>query len=404
MDLWLKTLQEELTVLKDSHLLRDLHRVDSEQSSRITIGGREYLSLCSNNYLGLAADIRVKESSIEAIKNYGTSASASRLVSGNMMLHELLEEITAEFKGTGAALVFNTGYMANAGTLQSLADEQDVLFSDALNHASIIDGCRLSGAKVLVYRHRDVEHLRSLLSGAAGAGHRRKIVITDGVFSMDGDIAPLPDIARVAEEHDAVLIVDDAHATGVLGKNGKGSVDFFGLAQLGLAQLGLAQQSIIQMGTYSKALGSFGAYIAGPTEVRDYLVNKARAFIYTTALPPSVIAASIAAIRILQEDHNILNRLWQNTRLFREGLKGLGFNTLNSETPIIPVLTGDIKKTILFSERLFESGIYAVPIRPPTVPEGSCRIRTTVTAAHAESDIEFCLRVFEKVGKELRII
>ena len=399
MNLLLKTLKDELTILKDSHLLRNLNRVDSEQSSRITIGGREYISLCSNNYLGLAADIRVKESSIEAIKNYGNSAAASRLVSGNMALHEHLEEITAEFKGTEAALVFNTGYMANAGMLQALANEQDVLFSDALNHASIIDGCRLSGAKVLVYRHRDVEHLRSLLSGAAGAGHRRKIVITDGVFSMDGDIAPLPDIAHAAEEHDAVLIVDDAHATGVLGKNGKGSVDFFGLAQPGLAQ-----QSIIQMGTYSKALGSFGAYIAGPAEVRDYLINKARAFIYTTALPPSVIAASIAAIRILQEDHNILNRLWQNTRLFREGLKGLGFNTLNSETPIIPVLTGDIKKTILFSERLSESGIYAVPVRPPTVPEGVCRIRTTVTAAHAESEIEFCLIVFEKVGKELKVI
>jgi 8-amino-7-oxononanoate synthase len=394
VDLLLKTLKDELMILKDSHLFRYLNRVDSEQSSRITIGGREYISLCSNNYLGLATHTGLKESSMEAIKNYGNSAVASRLVSGNMELHERLEEVTAEFKGTEAALVFNTGYMANAGILQAFADERDVLFSDALNHASIIDGCRLSGANIFVYRHRNVDHLRSLLSMAAGSGYRRKIVITDGVFSMDGDIAPLPDIAGIAEEHDAFLIVDDAHATGVLGKTGKGSLEFFGLTR----------RDIIQMGTYSKALGSFGAYIAGPAEVRDYLINKARAFIYTTALPPSVIAASIAAIRILQEDHEMLSRLWQNTMLFREGLTGLGFNTLNSETPIIPILTGDIKKTILFSKKLFESGIYAIPVRPPTVPEGICRIRTTVTAAHAESDIEFCLRVFEKVGKELRII
>lgn len=394
MSLLLKTLKDELMILKDSHLFRYLNRVDSEQSSRITIGGREYISLCSNNYLGLATHTGLKESSMEAIKNYGNSAVASRLVSGNMELHERLEEVTAEFKGTEAALVFNTGYMANAGTLQALADERDVLFSDALNHASIIDGCRLSGAKIFVYRHRNVDHLRSLLSMAAGSGYRKKIVITDGVFSMDGDIAPLPDIAGVAEEHDAFLIVDDAHATGVLGKNGKGSLEFFGLTR----------RDIIQMGTYSKALGSFGAYIAGPAEVRDYLINKARAFIYTTALPPSVIAASIAAIRILQEDHEMLSRLWQNTILFREGLTGLGFNTLNSETPIIPILIGDEEGVLRFSKRLFEEGIYAVPIRPPTVPEGGCRIRTTVTAAHSTSDIEFCIGILKKVGRELKVI
>lgn len=393
--MFLKEIEDDLILLKDLGLLRGLRRVDSDQSARITIDGRELVSLCSNNYLGLANHQTLKDASIAAIRDYGNSAAASRLVSGNMAIHERLESVTAEFKGTETALIFNTGYMANAGTLQALADEHDALFSDALNHASIIDGCRLSRAKVFVYHHRDVEHLRSLLSRAADAGHRRKIIITDSVFSMDGDIAPLPDIARVAEEHNALLIVDDAHATGVLGKSGKGSVDFFGLAH----------EDIIQMGTYSKALGSFGAYIAGPAEIRDYLVNKARAFIYTTALPPSVIAASIAAIHILQKGpDDLLNRLWQNTRLFSEGLKRLGFNTLKSETPIIPILTGDIQKTIHFSESLFESGIYAVPIRPPTVPEGSCRIRTTVTAAHTESDIEFCLRTFEKVGKEFRII
>ena len=388
----LKTLKEELELLKESHLFRTLKRVDSDQSSRITINGRELISLCSNNYLGLANHQALKDASIAAIRDYGNSAAASRLISGNMKIHERLEDVTAELKGTETSLVFNTGYMANAGALQALAEERDAIFSDALNHASIIDGCRLSRAKVFVYHHRDVPHLRSLLSMAAG--YRRRIVITDSVFSMDGDIAPLPDIITAVKDHDAILIVDDAHATGVLGKTGHGSLEHFGLTDNG----------IIQMGTYSKALGSFGAYIASTKQVKEYLINKARAFIYTTALPPSVIAASIAAIKILKEDHEILNILWRTTRLFGERLKSLGFNTLDSETPIIPILTGGVEDTLLFSKRLFEEGIYAAPIRPPTVPEGSCRIRTTVTAAHSESDIEFCSGVFETVGKELRII
>ncbi len=388
----LNELKEELAVLKKSRLHRTLRRIGSDQSPRITINGKDYISLCSNNYLGLANHQGLKEASIAAIRDYGNSAAASRLISGNMEIHERLEGATAELKGTEAALLFNTGYMANGGLLQTLADERDAIFSDALNHASIIDGCRLSRAKVFVYNHRDVEHLRSLLSMAAN--YRRRIVITDSVFSMEGDIAPLPNIIAAVKEHDAVFIVDDAHATGVLGKRGHGSLEHFGLRD----------NDIIQMGTYSKALGSFGAYIACPDQVREYLINRARSFIYTTALPPSVIAASIAAIKILKEDHRILNALWRNTNLFGGGLKSLGFNTLDSETPIIPVLTGDINKTILFSERLFENGIYAAPIRPPTVPEGSCRIRTTVTAAHSESDIEFCLGVFDRTGKELRII
>ena len=227
-------------------------------------------------------------------------------------------------------------------------------------------------------------------------------MITDSVFSMDGDIAPLTDIIVAVKEYDAALIIDDAHATGVLGKYGHGSLEHFG-EHFG-EYFGLTDNNIIQMGTYSKALGSFGAYIACPEQVREYLINKARSFIYTTALPPSVTAASIAAIKILKKDHGILNNLWRNTRLFREGLKALGFNTLNSETPIIPLLIGNAENTLLFSKRLFEEGIYAAPIRPPTVPEGSCRIRTTVTASHSESDIEFCISVFKKIGKELRII
>lgn len=388
----LKELEVELERIKTSHLFRSLRRVSSDQSSRIIIDGKEYISLCSNNYLGLANHPALKEASIAAIRNYGTSAAASRLVSGNMELHERLEEMTAAFKGAAAVLAFNTGYMANAGLLQAVAKEGDALFSDALNHASIIDGCRLSRAKVFIYHHRDVGHLRSLLSGASG--YRRKIIVTDSVFSMDGDIAPLHDISKIAAEHDALLVVDDAHATGVMGKRGGGSFEHFGIPA----------GDAIQMGTYSKALGSFGAYIAGPREVREYLINKARTFIYTTALPASVVAASIAAIKILQEGNELLSKLWENTRLFREGLISLGFNTMNSETPIIPVLTGDVEKTVLFSERLYEHRIYAVPIRPPTVPEGGCRIRTTITAAHNIADIKFCLETFERVGKELKII
>lgn len=390
--MYLNILEDELEILKDSHLFRTLKRVDSDQSSRITIDGKECISLCSNNYLGLANHQALKEASIAAIRDYGNSAAASRLISGNMEIHEILEGITADFKGTETALVFNTGYMANVGTLQALTNERDAIFSDELNHASIIDGCKLSKAKIFVYCHREAGHLRSLLSAASG--YRRRIVITDSVFSMDGDIAPLPDIADVAKEYDAAIIIDDAHATGVLGKNGYGSLEHFGLND----------KDIIQMGTYSKALGSFGAYIACPEIVRKYLINKARAFIYTTALPPSVIAASIAAIKIIQEDNELSNRLWENARLFRAGLRDVGFNTLNSETPIIPIRIGNIKDTLLFSEKLIEEGIYAAPVRPPTVPEGSCRIRTTVTASHCKSDMELCLDVFEKVGKEIGVI
>lgn len=392
----LKEFKVELERIKTSRLFRSIKRVSSDQSSRIMIDGREYISLCSNNYLGLANHPALKEASIAAIQNYGTGAAASRLASGNMNLHEQLEEKTAVFKGTEVALAFNTGYMANSGLLQAIAEEGDALFSDALNHASIIDGCRLSRAKVFIYHHRDVEHLRSLLSGASG--YRRKIVVTDSVFSMDGDIAPLHDIYKMAKEHDALLVVDDAHATGVLGKRGSGSFEHFGI------QRGDGVDGVIQMGTYSKALGSFGAYIACSREVREYLINKARTFIYTTALPPAVVAASTAAIEILQEGNELLRKLWENTEFLRKGLMGLGFNTLNSETPIIPVFVGDIEKTILFSERLFENGVYAVPIRPPTVPIGSCRIRTTITAVHTMEDIRFCLEIFERAGKELRII
>ncbi|MDD5434461.1 MAG: 8-amino-7-oxononanoate synthase, partial [Nitrospira sp.] len=357
----LKELEEELRLLKAQSLYRSLKRIDSPQSAFVTIDGKEYISLCSNNYLGLANHITLKNAAITATDMYGTGAAASRLISGNMSLHEQLECITATFKQTEDALVFNTGYMANTGTIQALASDMDAIFSDELNHASIIDGCRLSRAKVFIYKHRDTDNLRSLLSESRG--YKRRVIITESVFSMDGDIAPLPDIIKVSLEFDAILIVDDAHATGVLGKNGRGSTEHFGIE--------INDNLLhIQMGTYSKALGSFGAYIAGPGILKKYLINKTRPFIYTTALPPAILAASIAAINLIQEDDSMLKDLWKNTGLFRERIKGLGFNTIDSETPIIPILIGSAEDTIKFSERLFQEGIFTTAIRPPTVPDG----------------------------------
>ncbi|MCC6544455.1 MAG: 8-amino-7-oxononanoate synthase [Nitrospirae bacterium] len=390
-------LLHELRELKDSHLLRVLKRVDSAQSSRIIIEGKEYINLCSNDYLGLADHPSLKEAVIESVKKYGTGAGASRLVSGNMELHETLEGATAQFKGTEDALLFNSGYMANTGIIQALASEGDAIFSDELNHASIIDGCRLSKAKVFIYRHKDAGHLRSLIMQTTEKGnraYRRRIAVTESVFSMDGDIVPLNDIVKVIEEFEGILIVDDAHATGVLGRSGRGSFEHFGVNN----------SSHIQMGTYGKALGSFGAYAAGTSLLKNYLINKARTFIYTTALPPSVMAASIAALRILQNDEELLEVLWVTTRLFRDGLSALGYNTMQSETPIIPIYVGDTEKALRFSQRLFDEGIYAAPIRPPTVPEGGCRIRTTVTAAHSLEDIERSIEVFKNVGRELGLI
>lgn len=389
-------LLQELEELRSSHLHRTLRRVASEQAPRIIMDGRQCINLCSNNYLGLANHPALKEAAAAAVQKYGAGAGASRLVTGNMEIHEMLEKATSEFKGTEDALLFNTGYMANAGLIQSLAGDGDAIFSDELNHASIIDGCRLSRAQVFIYRHRDAEHLRSLILQSAVQGHyRRLVIITDGVFSMDGDIAPLTDLLNVADEYGAILLVDDAHATGVLGRSGRGSFEHFGTG---------SSPSLIQMGTYSKALGSFGAYVAGTSLLRDYLINRARAFIYTTALPPSVIAASMAALNVLKADGMLLARLRENMMMLRDGLTALGYNILQGETPIIPVFTGDIERTLLLSQRLFEAGICATAIRPPTVPEGRCRIRTTVTAGHSSEDIGQCIEVFSRVGRELRLI
>lgn len=384
--------KEELESLKASGLYRTLRTIEGPQGPRIKIDGKGAILLCSNNYLGLADHPRLKEAAIKAIEKYGIGSGASRLVSGTMELHQELEERIARFKGTEAALVFNSGYSANTSVIPTLVGRGDVVFSDKLNHASIIDGCILSRAEFKRYLHKDATALERLL--AASTNVSRKLVVTDSVFSMDGDIAPLPEIVGLAKQYGAMVMVDDAHATGVLGKSGKGSLEHFGLAG----------NDVIQMGTLGKALGGFGAYIAGSSELIDYLINKARGFIFSTSLPPSVLASAIAAIDLIEEEPGLREALWEKTRYIINGLIDLGFDTMGSETPIIPIFVGDAGKTMEFSRRLMEEGVFVSGIRPPTVPEGKSRLRATVMATHSYEDLNRAIEAFSKVGRELCLI
>lgn len=386
---------EELDSLRQNHLLRYIKDRDAfssltaHRSSRIYINGAEYINFSSNDYLGLSADISLVEAAKRALDKYGLGAGASRLLSGGTKLHAELEEMVAKFKGTEAAVVFNSGYTANISVIPSIAREGDVIFSDELNHASIIDGCRLSKAKKVIYRHADVEHLSELIKKEKG---NRKIVITDTVFSMDGDIAPLKDIyelcrslnSELYKPNSMLLYIDDAHGTGVLG-NGHGA-----LAHFDIRPEPGSNAQIIQMGTFSKALGSYGAFIAGSRNIIDWLINTARGFIYSTALPACIVAASTAALQILQEETSLVKKLWENRERLFKGIKSLGFDTLNCETPIIPMVVGDVETTLKFSEYLMSQHIYAPAIRPPTVKIP--RIRFTVTAAHTEEDIDILLQ------------
>ncbi len=344
--------------------------------------------MCSNDYLGLSSHPALRNAAITAMERYGFGAGASRLISGTSPLHRELEERIARFKGTEAALLFNTGYAANTGIIPAIAGEGDVILSDSLNHASIIDGCRLSKAAVRVYRHRDTNRVEELLKEFSSA--RRKLIVTDGVFSMDGDIAPLPELVYLAEKHGALLMVDDAHATGVLGKTGRGTVEHFGMSG----------RIPIQMGTLGKALGSFGAYVAGSRDLIEYLVNRSRSLIFSTALPPAVCAASIAALDLVDQERGPRERLWENRKRFVNGLSSIGVTTGATETPIVPVMVGDSSRARLLSEKLLEHGIYAAAIRPPTVPEGSARIRTTIMATHTHQDIDYALGVFGILKQE----
>jgi 8-amino-7-oxononanoate synthase len=368
--------EEDLKILEKSALIRTIRDRTSAQGARVVIGGREYLNFASNDYLGLSAHPALLKAATRALESYGMGSGASRLLGGGSDLHEELEARVASFKGTGAALLMNSGYSANAGVVPAIASEGDAVFSDELNHASLIDGSRLSRAKTHIYRHRDIEHLEGLLKNTPA---RRKIVVTDSVFSMDGDIVPLKGIYDLCLEYGAVLYLDDAHATGVLG-GGKGSLEHFSLRP---------EPWIIQMGTFSKALGSFGAFAAGSPDAIEWLVNSARSFIYSTALPACVVAASLEAMEIIDKDTMLLERLWRNRERLFSGLKTLGFDTGESETPIIPIIMESVPEVVKLSERLAGEGIYAPAIRPPTVK--APRIRLSVTAAHTDEDIAVLL-------------
>ncbi len=380
--------KKELSELKQNNLLRRLSVVEQAEGPYVLVNGRKLLLMCSNDYLGLASHTALRDAARSAMERYGFGSGASRLVSGTNPLHHELEQRLALFKGTEAALVFNSGYAANTGVIPAVAETGDVILSDSLNHASIIDGCRLSKARVEVYRHGDMDHVESLLKANMSA--RRRLIVTDGVFSMDGDMAKLPDLVRLAEKYDAVLMVDDAHATGVLGKYGKGTVEHFGLVG----------RVPIQMGTLGKALGSFGAYVAGDRDLIDYLMNRSRSFIFSTALPPAICAASVAALDIVEQQPALREKLWKNRDRFARGLLSLGLAIGPSETPIVPVMIGDTAKTNKAAEKLIDHGIYATAIRPPTVPEGSSRIRCTVMAPHDMPDIDKALEAFARLKQE----
>lgn len=385
-------LKDQLASLKKAGLYRTLRSLEGPQSATTIIEGKRVVQLSSNNYLGLANHPRLKVAVKEAIDSYGSGAGASRLICGNLELNGKLEDKIAKLKKKENALLFNTGYMANIGIITALMSEGDIIFSDEFNHASIIDGCRMSGAQTEVYPHKDMGALEELLKESKQYNHR--LIVTDGIFSMDGDIAPLPDLVGLAKRYECMVMVDDAHATGVLGTNGGGTGEHFALED----------KIDISMGTLGKALGGFGAFVAGSHELREFLINRARPFIFTTGLPPAVIASGIAALELLEEEPQIRMRLWENVGFFKNRIKELGFDTLKSETQIIPVLVGDVSLTMRMGEMLLEEGVFVQGIRPPAVPQGSSRLRVTIMATHTRKELGFALEAIEKVGKKLHII
>ncbi|MEX0802973.1 MAG: 8-amino-7-oxononanoate synthase [Candidatus Binatia bacterium] len=380
-------LQTELRYLRESGLYRSLRRVDGKQGPMLTLDGRDAINFSSNNYLGLADHPALREAAKAAIDRYGCGSGASRLISGNMTLHEELENRLAELKGTEAALVFNSGFQANTGIISALLGEGDVVLSDSLNHASIIDGCRLARAKTFVYRHCDLDQLEAGLKKFAGS--RRKLIVTETLFSMDGDEAPLREIVKLAEQYGAMVMVDEAHATGVYEPNGAGLV----------ANLGLADRVLIQMGTLGKALGGFGAYVAGSAALRDFLINRCRSFIFTTSLPPAIMAMGMAAIELINREPEKRRVLRTNCARLRNGLQALGYSLGNSRSQILPLPVGDAAACMDLSQRLLDCGVFAQGIRPPTVPPGTSRLRITLMATHTEEHIDRALNAFEASRK-----
>ena len=381
----MKEISNELEEMRKSDLYREMKVIEEEQGPYVKIENQEYLSFCSNNYLGLANHPFVKKAAIDAVEQYGWGTGASRLISGNMELHEKLECEISRLKNKRSSLVFPTGYMANLGTICALVGKEDIVICDKLNHASIIDGCRLSGATLRVYPHCDVIKLEKILRNSTH--YRRKLIVTDSVFSMDGDLAPLPDIVTIADNHHAKVMVDEAHGTGIFGKNGAGVVEHFGLEN----------EISIVMGTLSKAIGSLGGFVSGDIDLIHYIRNKARTFIYTTSLPPAVCAASIAGITIIRNDPSLRHALWNNIHYLKERLASLDLKIVPSESPIIPILIGNAKKTLDTAKFLFERGILIPAIRPPTVPEKSSRLRITVMSSHTRDDLEKLLDILQDI-------
>ncbi len=383
-------LKDELAELVEQGLLLHPRTLQGATGARARFDGREVINLASNNYLGLANHPRLNEAASDAAVEFGAGSGAVRTIAGTMTMHRELERRLADFKHAEDALMFQSGFTSNAGTVAAILSKDDVIVSDQLNHASIIDGARLSRAEIKVYPHKDASAADALLTETARPG-RHQLLITDGVFSMDGDIAPLPALVEVAEKHQAIMMVDDAHASGVLGSGGAGTVDHFGLHG----------RVDIQVGTLSKAIGVLGGFIAGPKHLIEWLQNRGRPFLFSTSAPPAVVAACMAALEVIHDEPERLQRLWSNTTMFKEGLHALGFDTGMSETPITPVITGDEAKTQTLAARLFEEGVFCPAIVFPTVGRGLARVRTIVTADHTEDDLREALDAFERVGHEL---
>ena len=384
--------EQRLRQLERHHLMRRLRTVESAPDAEITIDGRPILLMASNNYLGLATHPAVKHAAIHATERFGVGAGAARLVSGTLPPHEELETALAKFKGTDAALVFGSGYLANLGVIPALIGTGGLILADRLCHTSLIDGCRLSGAGLRVYRHNDLAHLKSLL--AKRPAKRDTLIVTEGVFSMDGDLAPLPELIDLADRYNSRLFVDDAHGTGVMGAQGRGTLEHFGMES----------RLPFHMGTLGKALGTSGAYVAGPAGLIQYLINTARTFLFATAPPPATAAATVAALRVLQAEPDRRTRLWDNRNYLRAGLHDLGFRLTGSASPILPIIVGEAHQTVTMAGRLLELGVYAPAIRPPTVPKATSRIRVTVTSEHSRAQLDRALDAFRQAGHELGMI
>jgi glycine C-acetyltransferase len=394
----LSFLSDELNALKQKGTYFKLRVLDDEQAAVCHFDGRKVINLASNNYLGLTTHPKLREAALEATRKYGVGSGAVRTIAGTMKIHLELEAKIARFKGVEACVVFQSGFTANAGTVSSFLGKDDYIISDELNHASIIDGCRLSRAKILVFRHKDVAHAEEQLASVANRPGK-KLLISDGVFSMDGDIGPLPGLCAVAEKYGAIMMVDDAHSSGVLGRNGRGTIDHFGVHG----------RVDIQVGTLSKAIGALGGYVCGTRDFIEYLYHRARPFLFSTSHPPAVAATCIAAFDVLENEPELIERLWSNTRIFKRELGLLGFNiggvtTPASETPITPIIIGDGRATMDFSKAIFDEGVMGTGIAFPTVPEGKARVRTIVTATHTEDELSQAIEVLGRVGKRMGLI